>query len=210
MANRDPGALAIPDGETRIIKRYSNRKLYDTLESRYVTLDEISQMVKDGAEVRIVDNRNQADLTSVTLAQIILEEEKRASHTPLTLLRDIVRGGGERLHAFVTDELEPRVHALRTEAEQAVAKVFRKGAKEGDLASVPEEASSREPSALGQARAFVRASRQSLEEWQQSLDEKMKEAMQSFVGLPSLHREVQALRDKLLELEKKLNERGRE
>ena len=63
--------------EPKVIKRYANRKLYDTVESRYVTLEEIAEMVKAGAEVRIVDNRTKDDLTSVTLAQIIFEEERR-------------------------------------------------------------------------------------------------------------------------------------
>ena len=59
--------------EPKVIKRYTNRKLYDTVESRYVTLDEIAQMIKAGAEVQIIDNRTKEDLTSVTLAQIIFE-----------------------------------------------------------------------------------------------------------------------------------------
>src|SRR5262249_11748109 len=63
--------------EPKVIKRYTNRKLYDTVESRYVTLDEIAQMIKGGAEVKIIDNRSKEDLTSVTLAQIIFEEEKK-------------------------------------------------------------------------------------------------------------------------------------
>ena len=63
--------------EPKIIKRYTNRKLYDTVESRYVTLDEIAEMIKQGAEVKIVDNRTKEDLTSVTLAQIVFEEEKK-------------------------------------------------------------------------------------------------------------------------------------
>src|SRR5215208_6177968 len=55
------------DREPKVIKRYTNRKLYDTVESRYVTLDEIAAMIKAGAEVKIIDNRTKEDLTSVTL-----------------------------------------------------------------------------------------------------------------------------------------------
>ena len=69
--------------EPKVIKRYTNRKLYDTVESRYVTLEEIAGMIKAGAEVKIVDNRTKEDLTSVTLAQIIFEEA--VSYTHLTL-----------------------------------------------------------------------------------------------------------------------------
>src|SRR5438067_3019531 len=77
--------------EPKVIKRYTNRKLYDTVESRYVTLDEIAQMIKGGAEVKIIDNRSKEDLTSVTLAQIIFEEEKKRSQMPLGVLREISR-----------------------------------------------------------------------------------------------------------------------
>ena len=60
----------------KIVKRYANRKLYDTERSCYVTLDDISQMIKAGDEVRVIDNKSGEDLTSVTLAQIIFETEK--------------------------------------------------------------------------------------------------------------------------------------
>src|SRR5678815_3513153 len=67
--------------EARIIKRYANRKLYDTQHSRYV---------------KIVDNKSKEDLTSVTLAQIIFEEEKKQrSFLPLTAMRNIIQNGGE-------------------------------------------------------------------------------------------------------------------
>ena len=86
--------------EPKVIKRYTNRKLYDTVESRYVTLDEIAQMIKGGAEVKIIDNRSKEDLTSVTLAQIIFEEEKKRSHMPLGFLREIIRNGGDAVTGF--------------------------------------------------------------------------------------------------------------
>ena len=64
----------MPEATTRIIKRYANRKLYDTQESRYVTLDQISHMIRAGEDVQVLDNNSKEDLTSVTLAQIIFEE----------------------------------------------------------------------------------------------------------------------------------------
>ncbi len=74
MSNLDEAQKATaPTKDVKIIKRYTNRKLYDTVESRYVTLDEIAAMVKAGAEVKIIDNRSKEDLTTVTLAQIIFE-----------------------------------------------------------------------------------------------------------------------------------------
>jgi polyhydroxyalkanoate synthesis repressor PhaR len=82
--------------EARVIKRYANRKLYDTQHSRYVTLDQISEMIRAGDEVKIVDNKTKEDLTSVTLAQIIFEEEKKQrSFMPLGAMRNIIQNGGE-------------------------------------------------------------------------------------------------------------------
>src|SRR5438874_8917999 len=78
----------------RLVKRYGNRKLYDTSESRYVTLEEIGRWVKAGEEVKILENDSGDDLTAVTFAQIILEEERRKSGLlSLPMLRDIIRHG---------------------------------------------------------------------------------------------------------------------
>ncbi|MDP2344572.1 MAG: polyhydroxyalkanoate synthesis regulator DNA-binding domain-containing protein [Deltaproteobacteria bacterium] len=82
---------------TKVIKRYANRKLYDTERSCYVTLEEISLMIKEGEDVRVVDNKTKDDLTAVTLAQIIVEEEKKVSRMPLKLLRSIIQSGNEAL-----------------------------------------------------------------------------------------------------------------
>jgi polyhydroxyalkanoate synthesis repressor PhaR len=65
----------------RVIKRYANRKLYDTRDSRYVTLDRIAELVRGGEEVKVIDNGSKADLTKVTLAQIIYEEQKSGNAT---------------------------------------------------------------------------------------------------------------------------------
>jgi polyhydroxyalkanoate synthesis repressor PhaR len=163
----------------KIIKRYTNRKLYDTVESRYVTLDEIAEMVKAGSEVQIVDNRTKEDLTSVTLAQIIFEEEKKTSRMPLAMLRDIIRTGGEKITEFIEKAADI--------AGRAREGVDPKNSKEA-------------------AKDFIRTSRRSFEEWQKNLDERVHRTYETVTGLPTLHREVQALRDKLAELEKKLDE----
>src|ERR1700749_3929821 len=82
--------------DTRIIKRYANRKLYDTEHSRYVTLDQISEMIRNGDDVKIVDNKTKEDLTTVTLAQINFEEEKKQrSFLPLGAMRNIIQNGSE-------------------------------------------------------------------------------------------------------------------
>ena len=75
----------------RTIKRYANRKLYDTRESRYVTLEHIAAMVRAGDDIRVVDNTTQTDMTTATLAQIIFEEEKATPRLSLAGLRGIIQ-----------------------------------------------------------------------------------------------------------------------
>jgi len=77
----------------RNIKRYSNRKLYDTQDKQYVTLGDVAGFVRNGEEVKVTDHVSGADLTSVTLAQIIFEEEKRNSRLGVEGLRRIIQHG---------------------------------------------------------------------------------------------------------------------
>jgi len=70
-----PDLTAAP--ERHLIKKYANRKLYDTRTSRYITLEEISELVRQGHEIKVVDRDNGHDLTQVTLSQIVLSREKR-------------------------------------------------------------------------------------------------------------------------------------
>ncbi len=82
----------------RVVKRYANRKLYDTTTSRYVALDDIAGLIRSGEEVEVTDNETGADLTAVTLAQIILEEERRHKDLrSLAVLRELVRYGGDAI-----------------------------------------------------------------------------------------------------------------
>src|SRR5437667_369081 len=74
-----------------VIKRYSNRKLYDTQESRYVTLEEIEEMIRAGKEIAVVDAASGEDLTSVTLAQIILENERNHGAALATAFLHLLR-----------------------------------------------------------------------------------------------------------------------
>ena len=76
----------------KIIKRYQNRKLYDTQQSCYVTLDDIAKMIRTNEEVTVVDNKTKRDITASTLSQIIFEAEKKAGdYAPLSVLREIIQ-----------------------------------------------------------------------------------------------------------------------
>ena len=81
-----------PSAKVKIIKRYQNRKLYDTKQSCYVTLDDIAKMIRSNEEVMVIDNKTKNDITAATLTQIIFEAEKKASqYAPLFTLREIIQ-----------------------------------------------------------------------------------------------------------------------
>jgi len=77
----------------RVIRKYNNRKLYDTRESRYVTLEQLAALVRQGEELRVLDAVTERDLTSAKLAQIIFEEERKTGRLPVEELRQIIRNG---------------------------------------------------------------------------------------------------------------------
>jgi polyhydroxyalkanoate synthesis repressor PhaR len=77
----------------RVVKRYSNRKLYDTHDSRYVTLEQLAALIRQGEEIRVVHKVSERDLTSATMAQILFEEERRAPKLQTEELRRMIREG---------------------------------------------------------------------------------------------------------------------
>ncbi|MBC7171637.1 MAG: polyhydroxyalkanoate synthesis regulator DNA-binding domain-containing protein [Polyangiaceae bacterium] len=130
---------------TRLIKRYANRKLYDTQESRYVTLQHIADFVRSGEEVLIIDNKSKDDVTSVTLAQIIYEEEKslEGDRRSVRSLRDFIQDGRNRLLHTIFDspvgKLVPRGESSAEAApELSAADATRDALK--SLVNAPKEA----------------------------------------------------------------------
>src|SRR4051812_37950242 len=87
-----------PSSPRRTIKRYSNRKLYDTKGSSYVTLLQIAEMIREGEDVQIIDNATKEDKTDVTLALIISEELRtKPRGIPLSTLKALIRNKGEKI-----------------------------------------------------------------------------------------------------------------
>ncbi len=84
--------------EPILIKKYANRRLYDTRQSRYITLDELAQIVRGGTDVSVVDAKSGADLTRQVLIQVLLEEQDRLDMLPIELLHHVIRVQGT-LHA---------------------------------------------------------------------------------------------------------------
>jgi polyhydroxyalkanoate synthesis repressor PhaR len=107
-----------------VIKRYSNRKLYDTQESRYVTLEEIEEMIRGGREIAVVDATSGEDLTSVTLTQIILENERnRRANLPSAFLHQLIKHG-EAWQEFVQRTMRSSLEGF-VSSQRDMERVFR-------------------------------------------------------------------------------------
>ncbi len=92
--------------EIKIIKRYQNRKLYDTHESSYVTLDEIAKMIRAGEDLRVIDNKTKNDITAATLTQLLYESERKAKTQPsVELLKEIIRHGDGSFSGFISTKM---------------------------------------------------------------------------------------------------------
>jgi polyhydroxyalkanoate synthesis repressor PhaR len=119
-----------------VIKRYSNRKLYDTHESRYVTLDEIEEMIRAGKEVSVVDAASGEDLTAVTLTQIILEAERNhRGGLPTAFLHQLIKHG-EAWQDFIQRSLRSSLENVTT-SQRELDRVFRDWAARAGWGLVP-------------------------------------------------------------------------
>jgi polyhydroxyalkanoate synthesis repressor PhaR len=117
----------------RVIKRYANRKLYDTETKQYITLEEIADLIREGTELQVIDNTSGEDLTALTLSQIILEQEKKQKgFLPRSVLSALVESGGKSISTLrerlesplellkqVDAEIEKRIQALIQRGELA-------------------------------------------------------------------------------------------
>ena len=84
-----------------VIKRYPNRKLYNTEKKQYITLDDIAEIIRHGEDVQVIDNATGEDITALTLTQIIYEQEKKQSgFLPRSILTGLIQASGSRLNAI--------------------------------------------------------------------------------------------------------------
>jgi polyhydroxyalkanoate synthesis repressor PhaR len=130
-----------------VIKRYSNRKLYDTQESRYVTLEEIEEMIRGGREIAVVDASSGEDLTSVTLTQIILENERsHRTALPAAFLHQLIKHG-EAWQDFVQRSMRSSMEGI-VSSQREMERVFREWTTRAGwsvpTATAPSEASRRD------------------------------------------------------------------
>jgi len=143
-----------------LIKRYPNRKLYDTVAKQYIALEGISELIRQGNEVKIVDNVTGEDLTAIILSQVILEnEKKRIGFLPHTVLASLIQSGGTTIGAMrrefissldslthIDEEISHRFNLLveagdltLDQAEELVQKLHVVGQRKVDLTSPVEK-----------------------------------------------------------------------
>lgn len=178
----------------RLIKRYTNRKMYDPQTSRYVTLDGVAELVRAGEDLRIIDNDSGEDLTALTLAQIIFEEQKREK--PLVgvpVLRWIIQQGGAALHEIMTGVDRGR-EAL------------------GELAqrSMHQLSHAAEPKAGGKAlkrtmlEDLLEGPQKQLEHLQHRIDAQVRASIERVTGHPAIQGELRRLEANVKSLEQQL------
>jgi polyhydroxyalkanoate synthesis repressor PhaR len=200
--------------EARIIKRYANRKLYDTQHSRYVTLEQISEMIRNGDDVKIIDNKSKEDLTTVTLAQIIFEEEKKQrSFLPLQAMRNIIQHGGESFAQFVTqaqrrvtDILPRKKHEDGEEGEDGEPILVEDDETYGGAPRRVKEGQG----SLREFREWVQQSQRTIEDWQKKVDGRIRNVVEGITPFAGLQKDVKTLAARIAELEEKLAELAEE
>ncbi len=196
-------AQATAEKPRRIIKRYSNRKLYDTKDSRYVTLLQIAEMVRTGEEVQIIDNNTKEDLTEVTLAQIIYEEQKQKAssrNVPLQTLKELIH---QRTEKVLSDLREGPIGRLIPGS--AKSEPSKPGAETTDAAAAETaRAENGAPTDSASKQSLVEQAKGTFEEWQHKIDERVKAVVPNILPWQQLQHEVKRLHTRIEELEAKL------
>ena len=126
------------EGEPIIIKKYANRRLYNTDTSSYITLDDLAKMVRENVDFQVLDAKSGDDITHTILTQIIVEEESHGTQMlPVSFLRDLISMYGNSMQSMMPSYLEASMANFRKNREQLQA-AFAKGIEANPLAKMAE------------------------------------------------------------------------
>jgi len=169
----------------RLIKRYGNRKLYDTKASAYITLDGIAALVRGGQDVRVIDNDSGEDLTALIFAQVIVEEQKKKSGTALLsmpALRWILQEGEARIQEFLerVDKSREAIDNVRDLAEKGVERLVKRS---GELLETPQR---------------------SFDALQKQIDTQVRRSVEAIAAHPAVQSELTRIQHSLHRLEDQL------
>lgn len=110
--------------DVRIIKRYQNRKLYDTHQSCYVTLEEIAQIIREGHEIQVIDNKTKNDITYTTQIQLLFDQERKSTRAGDTeLLKRVIRSEEGTFTGYIRS-MEKELNPEAAQAEETQANEF--------------------------------------------------------------------------------------
>jgi polyhydroxyalkanoate synthesis repressor PhaR len=195
-----------------LFRSYSNRKLYDTKDSKYVTLQQIGEMVRAGEEVQIIDNATKEDKTEVTLALIISEDLKSQPRSvPLGTLRDLIQERGERLLTSLREGPIGRLIPGGAPADGSAAPA--EGAAPATTTSPVESAPTmpvpappvtpegEKHPAKTRFSEIMESSKHTLDQWQHAVDERVRAILPGVVLFRELQAEVKRLSQRVEELE---------
>ena len=178
------------------IKRYSNRKLYDTFHSRYITLAELGELVRKGENIEVIDNDTKADLTEMTLTQVLMAQQKQKQNG----IRNLVQTQAEILIQRISVPMQQiRDEALRQVEKQVVRFWRRPESKTAE--SAPESVSDPHDDEIPEPTPSLKLKLESL---RNSSDEKLLSLL-LVQRLEQLESEVEALKNRVEQLEKGKN-----
>jgi polyhydroxyalkanoate synthesis repressor PhaR len=133
---RNDGVDVTVSAETHLIKKYANRKLYDTRTSRYITLEGIADLVREGKDIQVVDRNTGQDLTQDTLSQLVLSAEKRGPARLVDAGADAIHDRGQALLDYVrktlnvpgdlVNQVERRRSDLESMVDEAIERALRR------------------------------------------------------------------------------------
>ena len=127
------------DGDVVVIKKYANRRLYNTQSSSYITLDHLSKMTREGVDFKVLDAKSGDDITHQILTQIIMEEEASGEQMlPVSFLRQLISMYGNSMQSLVPHYLEASMDNFRAN-QTKLSKVFEESLGKNPLAKLAQQ-----------------------------------------------------------------------
>lgn len=178
----------------RVIKRYSNRKLYDTVESHYITLEKIADLISSGEDVKVIDNDTGDDLSKQTLAQVILLMEKKDKNfMPISFMKELLQKGSESMIGYIRKSVyagKETVAQLHEDVEGFIKRLIAKGVMT-------------EEDGMNLLKTIIERAERGKSALETRIDDRIRQTLEK-LNIPSTH-EVNKLKDKINELITKID-----
>jgi len=196
MAKKNAQAQGEAMDDTVVIKKYANRRLYNTSSSSYITLDDLAAMVRENIDFQVIDAKSGDDITRAILTQIIMDEEAKGGQMlPVSFLRQLIGMYGNSMQAMMPSYLEASMMNFR-QNQSNIREAFEKGMSAGPLAAIHET-----------NMAFMRAAADTLIPGAKARAA-AKTADAGGEGAPGASSEIAALREQMAAMQKKLDQLG--